>query len=364
MLDPTGLMSRRSVGDGTVIFAAFDLDAMQVWSGAARYWVDLLPIPPKIDVARSYIYQSDNLLRSSLDTPLLQVPPASLIMLLLAGYVILIGPVNFLVLRKMGRGDLAWVTVPVLVVLSLGITYLVNLQIRGTQAQLYQVSLVQGVANQSEGLRTSFAGLFSPQRRTYELSVQGSALFSARSFQGRLFNEEVQLQRDDRSALTDLLVDVGGLRLVLVEQSTDQVPLVDAQVTRTNLDLFDFTLSYNDSLPLEDAMIVYKNNIVSLGTLNPNSQVSEVLALGRSNFPAQMNLSNTEVINRQRVIDDLFGFERFTSQSSIFLGMTGVPTEGVYLLGWRNQPGTEFFLNDQAVRSEGSTLYMIRLDTP
>ena len=48
--------------------------------------------------------------------PSLALPPIGGLLVLLFGYIVLIGPINYLVLRRLDRREWAWVTMPVLIV--------------------------------------------------------------------------------------------------------------------------------------------------------------------------------------------------------------------------------------------------------
>ena len=48
--------------------------------------------------------------------PALALPSIEGLLLLLLGYIVLIGPINYLVLRRLDRREWAWVTMPLLVV--------------------------------------------------------------------------------------------------------------------------------------------------------------------------------------------------------------------------------------------------------
>ena len=74
----------------------------------------LVPVgigPADEEIAASMIQALSNL-------PSLEVPPAELLLAVLVGYILLIGPISYLVLRRLDRRELAWVTAPLLVLSS------------------------------------------------------------------------------------------------------------------------------------------------------------------------------------------------------------------------------------------------------
>ena len=43
------------------------------------------------------------------------MPPAELLLAIIGAYILLIGPISYVALRRLDRRDLAWVTAPILV---------------------------------------------------------------------------------------------------------------------------------------------------------------------------------------------------------------------------------------------------------
>ena len=55
--------------------------------------------------------------------PSLAVPPAELLLAVIVGYILLIGPLSYLVLRRLDRRELAWIVAPVLVLVFSAVSY-------------------------------------------------------------------------------------------------------------------------------------------------------------------------------------------------------------------------------------------------
>ena len=108
-----------SFGGGRVTYLAVGLgaDAFRGAASAPLLWARILPqqgtsnggfVDPGMD-AESIMTQALAAI------PSLEVPPAELLLALLAAYILLIGPISYIVLRRIDRRELAWVTAPVLV---------------------------------------------------------------------------------------------------------------------------------------------------------------------------------------------------------------------------------------------------------
>jgi hypothetical protein len=361
-LDQGRLLTVVERGAGQVFFAAFDLAALRTWAGEAALWAQVLKIEPRMLLGHSFRWQSDNLLRDALNLPSLRLPSTGLLLLMMAFYIVVVGPLNFLALRRMGRLELAWLTTPLLVLIFLSAAYGASFVVRGTQPQLTQLTLVQGFEGLTQGQRTAFVGIFSPQRRSFQLDFAPETLVSPGSFEGWQFRQVSITQAEDRTGVADLLVDVAALRTLLVEQPANEVPVVQSSLERQGEQLSG-EVRLDATLTLRDAMLVSGAHMQLLGDLRPNSATSIDLRLGQFNFPNQLNLSNDGPIYRDRVLSSIFGYDRFAVGGPQFGGSQGMPDNGVYLLGWGERPVVEAQIDGLATDQQGETLYIIRLAT-
>ncbi len=176
------LIVRRALGFGQVIFTAFDLD-----EGPLRDWPDRGVLVGKLlDLGAASLenvregrgiirHGYDDLagqLRSALDQfPEVILVPFWSIVVIVAGYLILIGPGDYFLVRKVfGRAATTWITFPLAVVgVSAGLYVLAN-AIKGHQVRLNQVDLIDVDLPTGEVRGTSWANVFSPRVDQYDLT--------------------------------------------------------------------------------------------------------------------------------------------------------------------------------------------------
>ena len=111
--------------------------------------------------------------------PSLALPPLRGLLLLLFGYIALIGPINYLILRRLDRREWAWVTMPVLIVAFAFGAYAFGSALRGSSIIVNEVGIVRGAPDAVEGSAQVYLGVFSPSRGTYQVAVPGGALLSS-----------------------------------------------------------------------------------------------------------------------------------------------------------------------------------------
>lgn len=190
------LAAVKRYGAGRVEWLAFDPTSPPFvgWRGQEALWKPLvgnLNRPRRIEGvdarletqgevdSNSYSYNSGSgsdsilaTLRGALSrSPQLRTPAASSIAWFLALYVFFLVPVNYVVLRSVDRRELAWVTVPLIVLAFSTLSYLAAVRIKGTELRARQVSIVQGSDASPVARADSMLWVFSPRKSAY--SIEG-----------------------------------------------------------------------------------------------------------------------------------------------------------------------------------------------
>lgn len=182
--DGTPLMSMRSIGAGQVVFIGSDLANAEHrgWEAAPRLWARILPgsaIDDFFGGGFPVQEEFDGSIGVALNSlPSLAVPPAELLLAVIAGYILLIGPLSYLTLRRLDRRELAWVTAPLLVVLFSASSYGIGRAMKGSDVIVNQISLIRSSSAGTSATVESYAGVYSPDRATYDVTVDADALMS------------------------------------------------------------------------------------------------------------------------------------------------------------------------------------------
>jgi len=208
------VIAERNYGAGLVRFLGFNpkLYPYRGWIGEKQVWADLL-----LPAAQSKPHHTNwitagrrgpNASRwgvQGLLFKLAQISPPSpvYILLFLLCYVIGVGPLNYLALRWKRRTDLAWLTIPAVVLLFTAISVAVAQRSRGSSAVLADVSLVE--LHQRDGLAHVTGGLLvvPSSKGTQKLSVLGRDAFANDVFQGAnsgsaAGNASIEAERDQQ----------------------------------------------------------------------------------------------------------------------------------------------------------------------
>jgi hypothetical protein len=302
--------------------------------------------------------------------PALALPPISGLLALLAAYIVLIGPINYLVLRRLDRREWAWVTMPVLIVVFAAGAYGFGAALRGVDVIVNEVAVVRGALDSTQGTAQAYLGVFSPTRGTYQLEVPGGALLSptlSSEVTGR-GHRPLDVLQGEPSRVRDLTVDFGSLRTVRAETPAS-VPRVQADLRLEGGALVGTIRNASDQT-LEKAAVVLGASTLQLGAVAPGAEQTVRLPLRGNPFGqglADRLLGTSFVANPERPTDGALKdsvrravLEQLTFGSS--MSSTGeLSTETPVLLAWGSEPVVDVRISGEQPRRAGNVLYWIPL---
>jgi len=189
------LVSQRPLGSGYVSMLSFDpnISGFRNWGQAGLFYDYLLQsVPENFDlglisdwhsaIEAAYIFQNQEL------------PAPWMVLAILGIYVLLLGPTNFWALRKVGKPEWAWVTIPLIAVILSGIFMSMAWDFRGTKSQINQLAVVNQYADHDQAYVNGFVGVFTPMQAYYQLEVEAG--FSPYSFPPHNFYDTPNNQWD------------------------------------------------------------------------------------------------------------------------------------------------------------------------
>jgi len=353
--DGTPIASMRSVGSGRVILLGADLAAepYRGWDGSTRLWGRLLPgdalaewFGGRPDIEGTVSAMSEALT----NLPELEIPPAELLLAVIAGYIILIGPISYLVLRRLDRRELAWITAPLLIVVFTATSFGIGLALKGSDVIVNQISLVRAASEGGAATVETYAGIFSPTRRTFDMRVDDDALVATvdLSFGGVDARDGGLSEQGNPARLRDLAVSTGGFQVVRADGVTEHEPALVVTWETAGSDLVGAVTNVGDT-ELTDVAYISTAGGELIGDLGPGeSGEFTVDALNLNGSPASDQVygfggfdpdspDQRRVAARRGVIDALVGY------GGGFPAMDGavqiVGGRGPYLIGWHTSDG-------------------------
>jgi len=380
-VDVPALEQSRGRGVITVVPWPLAHPAARAWADAPGGWEVLLhpfePPPPGFEAqAISLDGFIDGSLAASLTSlPALEFPPLGLLGGLLLVYIVLVGPVTYLVLRRLDRQAWGWVVVPAITLVFAGLTFGAGYAQRGGDVLLASVNLVEMLDGAEDTARLrSFVGLFSPERRGYSLRVtapnETALLVRPISIQGPwdpgAAGGGVFFQEAEASAGVHAFeVAQWSMRALSADVMTGAAWL-SARITITG-DTVQGEVENRSDQVLADVALVQGNRVVRLGDLAPGERRSGVLQrrrvaqpglfgpvvplgyliyseeIDRQGQPGGQPL-NSEAQQRIRILDAVYSY-----------GLS-VQSGQPMVIAWSGAPGLAVTLDETRATSQHTTL--------
>jgi hypothetical protein len=368
------IAAERRYGNGAV--ALVGIDPTATWIAASKasnaLWRSLVPGRSSTgDVSGT---DDSFMVQAVASLPSLALPPIGGLILLLVGYILLIGPINYLVLRRLDRREWAWLTMPVLIVGFAVGAYAFGSALRGGDVLINEVAVVRGAPGVDEGLGSVYVGIFSPNRGDYQVRIPGGALLSAPVSTELSGGPDagagaLDLIQGDPARVRDLSIGFGSLRTVLAETPL-AVPRLASDLKLDGGTLVG-TITNHSTQRLQNVAIVLGGATVVLGDLEPaaNKTVRLPIAENFQNFGQSLadRILGQQFVDggpigsagqtaqvRHAVIDQLTFDPQF--------GPTGqLLADGPVLLGWADGDPLPIEIVGQTPRRTGQTMYYVPL---
>ncbi len=201
-------------------------------------------------------------------------PGIELLLLLIGGYIVLVGPVLFLALRRTGRQPLAWGVIPAVAAITVAAVWGVGRSQR-SNIDLAHATIVASLGDitieRSEVLVASANGGFVGLATGDEYSTAAGAT--------NRFGELSQVTLEERDGNVGIQLNPGEANRITVQRVRNAGAAPALQVSATIQDdrSLQGLVTNTSSLQLQDVRVVSGNAVQLVGTLEPGESVAVVL---------------------------------------------------------------------------------------
>lgn len=384
------LLTSRQLGFGQITFLAADpaFEPLKGWDGLEPTFRNIMSVsaerPSWAGGMRNW-YSARDAVNA---LPGLNLPSIWQICGFLALYILIIGPLNYLVLRRLKRRELAWVTIPAIVLIFSAGTYITGYQLRGTEATLHQLAVVQVWPDSDWARVDSVIGLFSPRRTGYDLEFAEGLLVrpmpSDGSYGAPATNEVIQ---GDVTHVNDVRVDVGAVQ-AFVAQGKTAAPRFTSTLTLefgASTSILKGAVTNASDLTLKGAVLLAPGTSQPLGDFAPGAtkDISLYLSGARAN-PAPLNLIAPSFSSGptpggyyppsyyDRTIEEIMGTSNYYNDKELFRQYSLLASimdpyggtargGGVYLVGWTNDAPVGVKVVSRSFSTVDQSVYIIAL---
>jgi hypothetical protein len=289
--DGLPLVRERSVGAGFVNFVALDLaiTPFDAWTGTTAFWERLLSpgsaypewLPPDMSPRQM---KSGQMTYALSRLPTLELPSIRGLGVLLILYVLLVGPANYLVLRWRKRLHCAWISVPLITLAFSAGAFGLGYALRGTDLILNKIAVME-LGSDGTASVTSYLGLFSPARQSYQIEVEGAGLLSPLSPDynpwgpsGVGTGGELIFVQGEPSQVRGLAVNQWSMQTFMTEGIWADFGHIESDL-QVEGEALAGTVRNETPHTLKDAVLVMGNHFARLGDLQPGQEARLTLEL-------------------------------------------------------------------------------------
>ncbi|MBN1362326.1 MAG: DUF4350 domain-containing protein [Sedimentisphaerales bacterium] len=207
-----------------------------------------------------------------------QMKPLSIwwVILILTTLALLLGPVDYLILKRLDRLPLTWLTsTGWIVVFTVGAYYGVQ-ALRGGRMQLRAISVLDGIADSNCAWATHYAGLFAPRSADYRLEGLGPRQWwsGIAPSQEQLYYYQREsamrrihcVQEDGANLPVSVPINIWTVQSLLAEMPLEKMPFT-ATVERDGDDLLVELTNLSDS-PVRTGFVLLEEGFANLGLVH------------------------------------------------------------------------------------------------
>ncbi len=387
----TPLLVGSDLGDGRVEFLAVDpaLEPLRSWGAAADLW-HLVLGAGRARPGWAYGFNStqwDAARQAAAAIPGVRLPSVLALCGFLGLYTALIGPANYLILARLRRRELAWLTIPVLVILFSVIAYVTGFQLRGSQVIVHRLAVIESWPGQDRARAHALIGVWSPRRARYDIELAPG--FLARPVPAGLGGGlaavgDTIIETGDPSSLRRVQVDVGSVQTFVAEGYIDDAPRIEGSLnftpTQTGFDITGTVANHND-FDLHRVTLMVAGSAVEIGDLPAGSvaPVSVALSGGQATpspgppldpFPGTAGYYYPYFYDPLVIditgIGDCYATPASQRQCNLVLSMLNSSARGAgaVLFAWADHAAPDIQVLNAASRSEDLALIIANLGLP
>ena len=371
---PLVVSARR--GLGTVFYLGLDATAepLRSWAGSPTLWRYMLShtaTSPTLSPGGSTPFIGwGRVPRNALvDISAIRPPSPLPLVLVLSVFVLIVGPGNYLLLKRLGQPAWALMTVPLTTLIAGMLAFGLASANRDSDAIVTRVSLARAMPHAPVAHARSYVGLLSRQDTTYDVRASEGSLISGMFFpfprdpsrEGAGWALEVV--NGPVHQISELTVPAGSLATFAVDGSFRAGSGFESDLYTDGRSILG-TVTNRTGHTLEDAAFVVDYSVTRLGDLkadetreiNISLPSASTAGYGPPNsfaallYPAALPTRKPEDSVRRDVLDSAFG-QAFNFTKLDFYGPT--------LLGWLESSGAELDVRPARPASVDNTLFLV-----
>lgn len=278
------IVYRVKSGEGDIFISSFDLGLkpMTDWQGSKAFWNGLfikhldtvkqeqLQMP---NIRNNYKYDLIRGIKVALGgIEAMDLPSIGKISIILVIYLLIVGPIHYLVLKKLDKREWAWGSIPVLVLIFSLIIYQMAYNTKGNELIINNVSLID-MKSGDVSIADRYIGVFIPKRGRYEVTLDKNVLLSTdigdtdpRDNEIKRENVVARVMEGNPSGVEILNANVWTMQTINVKETSNKLGGMVAELYYQD-GRINGTITNNTPFPLEDGVLISYYGYEKLGNI-------------------------------------------------------------------------------------------------
>ena len=283
--------ANRGLGQVTILGFNPEREPIRSWKNRAWLWARLADIdsewfvsekPPR-DYGRMNV---DGLYGMMIDSRQVSKLPVIWLILLLITYLVIIGPVDRIWLKRINKQMLTWLTFPIYVIFFSFLIYYIGYRLRAGQLEINELHIVDVLPGDQVALRgRSYASIYSPSNKDYLMGgslALGAFRNESSSFSNGAGNQPLLIGLSPGKLEAKARVPIWTSRLFSSEWVSGSEVNIQASVTKQNNDTYQLEILNGLRKPIVGAAFVALQRIVYDESINITPGERGLLELKRS----------------------------------------------------------------------------------
>jgi hypothetical protein len=176
---PLMVTSHQGRGRVTALLTSPEREPMRSWKNLPAFWAKVADVSASVYANENNNYMHggwsvDGVFGAMIDSKQVRKLPVGWLLVLLIVYLLVIGPLDQLWLKRIKRPMLTWITFPCYVVMFSMLIYFIGYKLRAGETEWNELHMVDVLVrgNQAELRGRTYASIYSPVNETYKIENQ------------------------------------------------------------------------------------------------------------------------------------------------------------------------------------------------
>ena len=275
---PIAAEAIRGLGQVSVLGFNPEREPFKSWTKRHWFWARLAKVPADWFETEAPLHQYgrlhiDGVYGAMLDSRQVSKLPIVWLLLLLAAYLVIIGPVDRIWLKRINKQMLTWLTFPAYVAIFSLLIYFIGYKLRAGQLELNELHIVDVLPGHQEVLRgRSYASIYSPVNDDYRLggSFERGGIRSEYGGASRgNVGDSLRIQHNTRKLEAVARVPIWTSRLLCSEWITPADGGITAALTKNDVDGYELAIDNQLDKAITGAALLSDGRITELELQSP-----------------------------------------------------------------------------------------------